>query len=216
LISVLQPSALFRTDVYIADERGGRVFKIASVEIIEGPLFTPLDIFIARHVSYQGTFHFSPPQPMTVFNNGCWMERIWPVCLKRDKQARFKSQCGNWDTDARIAIPPVRGHGKGSVRRCGVYLQSSVARKPTQPAQYGEHLGGLLVCFSLMATRLQRLVTIAGVILVMGSLAAEHPRVVIGEVRARASRLARSKNHEEQTSSCCHAIGAIRDNAKRC
>jgi hypothetical protein len=61
LISVLQPSASFRTGVNIADERGGRVFKIASVEIIEGTLFTPLDVFIARHVSYQGTFHFRLP-----------------------------------------------------------------------------------------------------------------------------------------------------------
>jgi len=56
--------------------------------------------------------------------------------LKRDKQALFESQCGNWDTDARIATPPVRGHGKRAVRR-GMDLQSSVARKPTQPAQYG-------------------------------------------------------------------------------
>jgi hypothetical protein len=66
-----------------------------------------------------------------------------------------------------------RGGGKGplrsncevlqldrQVRRCGMYLQSYVARtRPSPPSMAAratdqEHLGLLLVCFSLMATRL--------------------------------------------------------------
>src|ERR1700746_2250627 len=47
------------TGIHIADERGDRVFETAPVEIVEGPLLAPLDIFVARQVSYQGTFHFA-------------------------------------------------------------------------------------------------------------------------------------------------------------
>jgi hypothetical protein len=45
-------------------KRARRVFKIALVEIIEGSLLAPRDIFVARHVTYQGTIHFH--LPMTV------------------------------------------------------------------------------------------------------------------------------------------------------
>jgi hypothetical protein len=49
------------TGIHIANERGDRVSKIVSVEIIEGSLLAPLDIFVARHVSYQGTIQFGSP-----------------------------------------------------------------------------------------------------------------------------------------------------------
>jgi hypothetical protein len=48
--------------VHIADERGNRVFYIALVEVFEGSLLAPLDIFFARHVHYQGTIYFKHPQ----------------------------------------------------------------------------------------------------------------------------------------------------------
>jgi hypothetical protein len=51
------------TRIHIAGERVDRVSKIAAIEIIEGSLLAPLDIFVARHVSYQGTFHFRLPNP---------------------------------------------------------------------------------------------------------------------------------------------------------
>jgi hypothetical protein len=49
------------TRVHVADKRGDRVLKIASVEMIEGPLLAPLDIFVSRHLNSQGTFHFASP-----------------------------------------------------------------------------------------------------------------------------------------------------------
>ncbi|MCK1707829.1 MULTISPECIES: hypothetical protein [unclassified Bradyrhizobium] len=49
------------TRVHIADKRGDRVLKVALVEMIEGSLLAPLDIFVARHVNFQGTLHFRLP-----------------------------------------------------------------------------------------------------------------------------------------------------------
>jgi hypothetical protein len=46
------------TGIHVADERGDGVFKIALVEIIEGSLLAPLDVFVAWYVSYKGTIHF--------------------------------------------------------------------------------------------------------------------------------------------------------------
>jgi len=39
------------TGIHIANEQGRRFLKIASVEIIEGPLLAPHDILVSRHVS---------------------------------------------------------------------------------------------------------------------------------------------------------------------
>jgi hypothetical protein len=67
LISSVSPSATkwwqfaIGTGVHIADEQGDCFLKIAPVKIIEDSLLAPLDIFVARHVSYQGTFHFRSP-----------------------------------------------------------------------------------------------------------------------------------------------------------
>ena len=46
------------TCAHIADKRADRVFKIVSVEIIEGSLLASPDIFVAWHFSYQGTIYF--------------------------------------------------------------------------------------------------------------------------------------------------------------
>ncbi len=48
--------------VHVADEQGGCFFQIALIKITERSLLAPLDIFVARHVIYQGTIHFRFPQ----------------------------------------------------------------------------------------------------------------------------------------------------------
>jgi hypothetical protein len=48
--------------VHIADERGNRVFYIALVEVFEGSLLAPLDIFFARHVHHQERSILSIPK----------------------------------------------------------------------------------------------------------------------------------------------------------
>jgi hypothetical protein len=46
------------TGVHVADEQSDSLFKIALIEIMDGSLLAPLDIFVARHIGYQGTIHF--------------------------------------------------------------------------------------------------------------------------------------------------------------
>jgi len=48
--------------VHVADEQGGCFLEIALIKITERSLLAPLDIFVARHVIYQGTIHFRFPQ----------------------------------------------------------------------------------------------------------------------------------------------------------
>ena len=49
--------------IHIANKNGGCFFEIASVEIVEGATLAALNIFVARHISYQGTFHFRQRSP---------------------------------------------------------------------------------------------------------------------------------------------------------
>jgi hypothetical protein len=50
--------ATIGTGIHTADERGDRAFQIALVEIIEGSLLAPQNVFFARHVNDEGSIHF--------------------------------------------------------------------------------------------------------------------------------------------------------------
>ena len=58
------------TGIHIVDECGDRASEIASVEIIEGSLLTPLDIFVARNIGNNRTIHLLNPNLPDLFWTG--------------------------------------------------------------------------------------------------------------------------------------------------
>jgi hypothetical protein len=83
------------TGIHGTDERGDCVSEIALVEIVEGSLLAPLDVFFARHVDDQGSVHVRHPKNlfMKIVDE---FGRTAPIRLLQMRRTDiFRSRCGN-------------------------------------------------------------------------------------------------------------------------